>query len=481
MELNLSLFTPELFLACAGILLILIDLIIPSREKNGLFALITFGITSVAIVLTAVYSPFSPQEAFNGFIKKDFLSGLSQLLVLFTLLLTVLVSYDYLERFKTNYVGEYYYTLIFASLGAMLMVEANELATLFVSLEVMSISIYVLMALFKRDYRGKEAALKYFILGSVGAATLAYGFALLYGITGSTLYPEVAKALSSNLSAAAFLGIALVLSGFLFKVGAVPFHGWAPDAYHGAPTPVSLFMGAVVKVAAFVALLKLFFPVLLPFFERWGEVALIFGLVSALFGALAALGQENLKRMLAYSSISHAGVILTALATLPALAVYSVFFYLFAYTFMTIAAFGIISLLTVKGFKGENLSDWRGLYSKSPSLALLSVVIFMALAGIPPLLGFWAKFYVLVALVKTGKVLPALIVMVASLISLGFYLKPLVYAFMKEGKEERVIPGFSAYVAVLISSLVLIFLGLFPEVVSQASLLSLASFLKGVM
>ncbi|RKQ63693.1 NADH dehydrogenase subunit N [Thermovibrio guaymasensis] len=481
MNLNISLFVPELFLVSSAILLILLDLFLPSRGKNGLFSTITFAVTCVAVVLVALYSPFSPQEAFNGFIKKDLLSALAQLLILFTLLLTVLVSYDYIEKFPTGYVGEFYYTLIFAALGGMLMVEANELATLFVSLEVMSISIYILMALFRGDYRGKEAALKYFILGSIGAAVIAYGFAVLYGITGSTLYPEVSSSLNSNFSVAALIGIALVLSGFLFKVGAVPFHGWMPDAYHGAPTPVTLFMGASVKVAVFVALLKLFFPVFLPAFERWDEAVLIFGLVSALFGAFAALEQENFKRMLAYSSISHAGVILTAVATLPALAVYSVFFYLFAYTFMTIAAFGIISLLTVKGFKGENLTEWRGLYGRSPFLALLSVVIFMALAGIPPLLGFWAKFYVLVALIKAGKVLPAVIVMLASLISLGFYLKPIVFAFMKEGREEGVPVGFSSYVAVFISSFILIILGLFPEVVSQASLVSLASFIKGTM
>ncbi|WP_457680441.1 NADH-quinone oxidoreductase subunit N [Thermovibrio sp.] len=480
MGINLSLFIPELFLLTSAVLLIVLDLFLPSREKNGLFSALTFAVASVGIVLVAGSINFVPKEAFHGFIKKDLLSSLSQILILFTLLLTSLVSYDYIKKFKTSYVGEFYYTLIFAALGAVLMVEANELATLFVSLEVMSISIYIVMALFKGDYRGKEAALKYFILGSVGAATLAYGFALLYGVAGSTLYPEVAVKVKELSNPALIIALAFILSGFLFKVGVVPFHGWAPDAYHGAPTPVTLFMGAVVKIAAFVALLRLLLPAFLNAVHAWPDVALIVGVVSALFGALVALGQENLKRMLAYSSISHGGVILTALATLPALSVYTIIFYLFAYTFMTIGAFGLIALLTTKGFRGENLSDWQGLYSRSPILALMAVVIFMALAGIPPLLGFWAKFYVLVALLKVGQVWVAVLIMVSSLVSLGFYLKPFVYAFMKEGKGEVKV-GFGTFAAVLISVLALLVLGLFPELVSQTSLLAVASFIRGVM
>jgi len=213
----------------------------------------------------------------------------------------------------------------------------------------------------------------------------------------------------------------------------------------------------------------------------WQEPVLIFAVLSALFGALAALNQENLKRMLAYSSISHGGVILAALASYPAVSVFSVLFYLFAYAFMTVASFGLISLLTVKGYRGESLSDWKGLYQRAPFLALLSVVVFMSLAGIPPLLGFWAKFYVLIALVESGQVLVALAILLASLISLGFYLKPLVYAFMKEGGERREELGFSAYAAVVVSTFFLVLLGLFPELLSQLFLLGVASFLKGVV
>ena len=480
MGLNLKLLFPEFFVLASAIVGILIDLFLPKRVKNGFFATFSVFVLFVSVFLVIFSSPFVPETAFNSFVKKDLLTGLSQVLILFSSLIAVFVSYGFLKKFDTDYIGEFYYTLLFAVFGAMLMVSANELATLFVSLEVMSISVYILSALFKKDYRGKEAALKYFIMGSVGAAVVVYGFALLYGLSGSTVYEEVGRAIST-LSFPVLLSLALVISGFLFKLGAVPFHGWTPDVYHGAPTPVTLFMGAVVKIAAFVALLKLFYPVFLPLVSEWGEVFAVIGVVSAFAGALMALRQENVKRMLAYSAISHTGVVLTALVSLPAVAIFSVLFYLFAYAFMTVAAFGFISLLTGKGFTGENLSDWRNLYGKSPFLALSLVVIFMSLAGIPPLFGFWAKFYILVALVKAGKVGVAVAILVASAISLYFYLRPVVYAFMKEG--EAVLPPVEPFEfgAVVVTVFFLIVFGLFPELISQVSLFALSSFLRGMI
>jgi len=483
MELNLHLMIPELFLLASSLLFILLDLIVPDRSKNGLFSVLSLGVLVVTAALVALTTPFVPKFAFNGFVRKDLLVAFSQVLLVVVAIFTVLVSYDYLRRFELTYKGEYYYTLLFALFGAMLMVEANELSTLFVSVEVVSISLYVLSALFKKDYRGKEAALKYFIMGSVGAATLAYGFAILYGITGSTLYPEVASYLKAHLSEVSLpltLALVFVVSGFLFKVGAVPFHGWVPDVYHGAPTPVTLFMGAAAKLAAFVALLRLFIPVF-PSPGGWNEAFVFFAVVTALVGALMALNQDNLKRMLAYSAISHTGAVLAAAAALPTLAVYSVFFYLFSYAFMTVAAFGFVSLLTDRGYAGESIYDLKGLYGRAPFLSLLAVVIFMSLAGIPPLLGFWAKFYVLVALVKSDYLLVALLLLIASLVSLYFYLRPLVFIFMKEGEPKVAAPGASEYAAVALSSLMLVFLGLFPAVVSQLSLVGLASFLKGLL
>ena len=482
MKLNAILMFPEIFLLTVAVISILIDLIIPNRLKNRLFSFISSTTLVLTLFLLVIFSPVSPQTAFFGFVKKDLLSTFSGVLIVFSGLIATFVSYGYIERFKTNFVGEYYYTLLFATFGALLMVSANELSTLFVSLEVMSISIYILISLFKGDYRGKEAALKYFIMGSVGAAVIVYGFAVLYGLSGSTTYSEISNFLEKHPhSLPVILSLVFTLSGFLFKFGAVPFHGWTPDSYHGAPTPVTLFMGAVVKVASITAFIKLFYPVFLPLAKEWGTLLAVIGVVSAIVGALMALNQENVKRMLAYSAISHTGVIVAAFSSIPSLSIYSVLFYIFAYTFMTIAAFGLVSLLSTSGFKGERLSDWRNLYSRSPVIALSLVVVFMSLAGIPPLLGFWAKFYILVALVRVGKVGIAVALLISSVISLYFYLRPVVFAFMKEGKPTEFSPTPVEYGAFIVVSLFLVIFGLFPEVISQASLLSLSSFIRGII
>jgi NADH-quinone oxidoreductase subunit N len=481
MGLNLKLILPEGLILSVALVCVLVDLIVPKRSKNSFFSVVSVSTLTLSLLLLVFKVPFSPQEAFFGFLKKDLLSVLAEVLIVFSALISVFVSSGYVKRFETEFVGEFYYTLLFATFGALLMTLSNELSTLFVSLEVTSVSVYVLISLFKGDYRGREAAFKYFVLGSIGAASLIYGFAILYGLSGSTCYSDIAKFVqSSKFSVPLILAMGFVIAGFLFKFGAFPFHGWMPDAYEGAPTPVTLFMGAVVKIASLTAFLRLFYPVFLDFSSKWGTVLAIFGVISAFFGALLALNQENVKRMLAYSSISHFGTILTVFVSVPSLSVFSAFFYVFAYAFMTLSAFGLISLLSTSGFKGEKLSDWKNLYSKSPLVALCLVIVFMSLAGIPPLFGFWAKFYVLMALVKAGKVGIAVALLIASLISLYFYLKPVVFAFMKSGEPAEFSPSPAEYGAFVVTALSLVFFGLFPELVSRSILLALTSFIKGI-
>ncbi|GAB6076598.1 NADH-quinone oxidoreductase subunit N [Desulfurobacterium crinifex] len=482
MNLNLELMLPETFLLISALLMIVIDLVISDRQKNSFFSNLSIVVIVVTMFLISGTVSVKPSYAFNGFIKKDLMVVLSQLLLLISGIFAVLLSHNYIEKFSLKYKGEYYYTLLFALLGGMLLVAANEFSTLFVSLEVMSISVYILVALFKNDYRGKEAALKYFIMGSVGAAILVYGFAILYGLTGVTTYDGVSELVNKNgVTLALLFSIALVAVAFLFKTGAVPFHAWVPDVYHGAPTPITTFMGAAVKVASFVAFLRLFFPVFVSFAKDWTPAIELIAVVTMFAGALLALNQNNLKRMLAYSAVSHTGVILAAFVTVPALASFVVLFYLFVYVFMTLAAFGMISLLTTKGLKGENVEDWSGLYKKSPFLALSAVVIFMSLAGIPPLAGFWAKFYLLVALLREGFITLALAVVLSSLMSLYFYLKPLVYAFMKGESDLAVSYNVRDYAVIGLSTLAILIIGFFPNLFVKFSLLGVISFVRGLI
>ena len=481
MELNLSLLLPEGFLLVSALVMLLVDLIVPDRRKNGLFSVVSFGVIAVTIFLVTSQVTVEPKHAFNGFIKKDAMVVISQVFILLCGLFSVLLSYSYVERFPLKYKGEYYYTLLFALLGGILLVEANELSTLFVSLEVMSISVYILIALFKEEERSLEAGLKYFVMGSIGAGVLVYGLAILYGLSGTTLYSGVSEVVSqSHLTPALLLSVVLVAVAFLFKTGAVPFHGWVPDVYQGSATPVTAFMSAAVKLAAFVAFLRLFLPLFSSFAPNWTPAILTVAVVTMFAGALMALNQDNVKRMLAYSAVSHTGVILAAFVTVPALASFTVLFYLFIYVFMTVAAFGVVSLLTTKGFKGEEVQDWKGLLRRAPFLSFCIVVIFMSLAGIPPLAGFWAKFYVLLALVKEGFTLTALAVLLSSLLSLYVYLKPLVYVFMKEDSDEEVSFSSADYVVVAFTTLSILILGIFPKLVAELSLLSVASFIRGL-
>ncbi|TCK05416.1 NADH-quinone oxidoreductase subunit N [Phorcysia thermohydrogeniphila] len=481
MELNPNLLLPEGFLLVSALIMLLVDLVVPDRRKNGLFAAVSFVVIAVTMFLVASTVTLEPQRAFNGFVKKDAMVVISQVFILLCGLFSVLMSYSYIEKFPLKHKGEYYYTLLFAVLGGMLLVEANEFSTLFVSLEVMSISVYILIALFKGEERSLEAGLKYFIMGSVGAAVLVYGLAVLYGLSGTTLYSGVSDVVNeAEITPALLLSVILVAVAFLFKTGAVPFHGWVPDVYQGSAAPVTAFMSAAVKLAAFVAFLRLFLPLFSSIATEWTLAVLAVAVVTMFAGALMALNQDNVKRMLAYSAISHTGVVLAAFVTVPALASFTVLFYLFVYVFMTVAAFGIVSLLTSRGFKGEDVQDWKGLLKKSPFLSFCVVVIFMSLAGIPPFAGFWAKFYVLLALVREGFVLTALAVLLSSLLSLYIYLKPLVYVFMKEGSELEVSFSSTDYVVVGFTSLSILVLGIFPKLVAELSLLSVASFLRGL-
>jgi NADH-quinone oxidoreductase subunit N len=481
MELNLNLLLPEGFLLLSALVMLLFDLVVPDKRKNGLFATASFAVIAVTMFLVTSQVTLEPQRAFNGFVKKDAMVVISQVFILLCGLFSVLLSYSYIEKFPLKHKGEYYYTLLFALLGGMLLVEANEFSTLFVSLEVMSISVYILIALFKGEERSLEAGLKYFVMGSVGAGVLVYGLAILYGLSGTTFYSGVSEIVAqSHLTPALLLSVVLVAVAFLFKTGAVPFHGWVPDVYQGSAAPVTAFMSAAVKLAAFVAFLRLFLPLFSTLAVNWTPAVLAVAVVTMIAGALMALNQDNVKRMLAYSAVSHTGVILAAFVTVPALASFTVLFYLFIYIFMTIAAFGVVSLLTTKGFKGESVQDWKGLLKKAPFLSFCIVVIFMSLAGIPPLAGFWAKFYVLLALVKDGFVLTALAVLISSLLSLYVYLKPLVYVFMKEDSEQKIPFSSTDYVVIGFTSLSILLLGIFPKLVAELSLLSVASFLRGL-
>lgn len=324
------------------------------------------------------------------------------LLILIAAGLTILLSVRYLTDDGLD-LDEYFVLLLFASAGMMFMVSANHLLTIFVGLETLSISIYVLVGILPSNAKSKEAALKYILLGAFSSAVFLYGAALLYGSAGSLGLPELAKYFKAgNISRMAYVGMGMVLVGFSFKVAAVPFHMWTPDVYEGAPSPLTGFMSVGVKAAAFAAFVRVFFQSMLPVQVNWIEILWLLAALTMILGNLAAIVQDNIKRMLAYSSIAHAGYILIGMVAGKEAGPAAILYYLLAYTFTNLGAFGVVALVGRKGEANVMIDDYRGLARSNPFLALAMSIFMFSLAGIPPTAGFVGKFTIFSAAINAG-------------------------------------------------------------------------------
>ena len=371
----------------------------------------------------------------------DGFSVLVNVLIASAMLLTALVSDGYLKREQVEG-AEYHVLALVSASGAMLMGLANDLIIVFLGLEILSIALYVLTAFNHRRPSSGEAALKYFILGGFSSAIFVYGIALLYGATGSTNLTQIADFLSKNVlltNGLLLAGLGLMLVGFAFKVAAVPFHMWTPDVYQGAPSPVTGFMAAVAKAGAFAAMLRVLFSSLGVISNDWRPIVYALAVLSLVVGSVVALRQRDVKRMLAYSSINHAGFILLGVQSASARGVSSSLYYLFAYTFMTIGSFAIITVLGGPGDRDHDLTGYKGLARRQPLLALTFAIFLLAQAGAPFTIGLWAKLNVVLASVSAGSVPLAAIAMVTAVIAGFFYLRVavLMYAADTESADTQ--------------------------------------------
>jgi NADH-quinone oxidoreductase subunit N len=369
----------------------------------------------------------------------DGFSVLINILVASAMFLTALVADGYLRREGTNSAEFHVLALVSAS-GAMLMASANDLIIIFLGLEILSIALYVLTAYNHRRFASGEAALKYFILGGFSSAIFVYGIALTYGATGSTNLTQIADFLSKNLllsNGLLLAGLTLMLVGFAFKVAAVPFHMWTPDVYEGAPSPVTGFMSAVAKAGAFAAMLRVLFSSLGVISTDWKPIIYGLAVLSLVLGSVVALRQRNVKRMLAYSSINHAGFILLGVESASTRAVSASLYYLFAYMFMTIGSFAIVTVLGRDGDGDHDLTRYRGLAKRQPVLGLAFAVLLLAQAGAPFTTGLWAKLSVVLAAVSAGAVPLAVVAMVTAAIAAFFYLRVAVLMYAGEDRSEE--------------------------------------------
>jgi len=453
---------PEIIIiigACAALMLSLVH----HPRQNLLLA----GFSVLMITLAASMSYFLadyPQSAYSGMFVVDSFSTYFKMMLYFSTIMTLLMSNSFLS--KENLIkGEYFVLLLFALLGTMLMVSGTDLLIIYIGLELQAMSIYVLTGFLKGDVRSNEASLKYIILGAFSSGIFLYGMSLFYGLSGTTNLSEMAVTLSTQDFSDPMLILAtlFMLVGVLFKVGAVPFHMWVPDIYEGAPSPITAFMSVAPKAAAFAVILRIFMHDLLSLQPIWILNMAGIAVLTMALGSFVALVQKNIKRMLAYSSIAHAGFLLLGLVAGGKDGMASIMLYLLVYTFMTLGIFAVIILLNKDAAVGEPIEDFSGLAKKHAWLAFMSLIFLFSLAGIPPTGGFFAKFYVLIALIDKGYVILAVIAVLLSAVSAWFYIRIIMLMYVHPAVEKEAIPiDLSIRIVLLIATIGTLMTGLLP-------------------
>jgi NADH-quinone oxidoreductase subunit N len=465
-EMDFGWIVPEIAMTVFAAVALLLTLF---RKKNSTWLFVEAMPLVGAIV--ALYFTFQTWngniDIFNNLYTIDnfgvFFKGLS----LVILILVTLLSYRYIDR-EDMARGEYYSLLMFGTLGMMIMVSSNNFITIFIGLEVMSISIYILAGLMGGNAKSVEASLKYFLLGAFATAFLLYGIALIYGTTGMLDIREIAGYVNSGnfmVTPTFMAGLALLIVGFGFKTASVPFHMWTPDVYEGAPTSITAYMATGVKAAAFAAFLRVLFTAFHPFLSGWTYMLWILAVATMTLGNITALKQDDVKRMLAYSSIAHAGYILIALTVGDRTLSSTVLYYLLVYSFMTIGAFAVVIILGRQGSPNTGIESYAGLAGRHPVIAAVMAVFLFSMAGIPPLAGFMGKFYVLTDAIRGGYYWLAIIGVLNSVVAAYYYLRVVMYMYFKEPEAEIGAPDVSigSTLAIAISVVVVFYLGIFPR------------------
>ncbi len=474
---------PQMIVFALAVVLMLGDAFFP---RSSHFTLLTgASLVGYAAALVAVYVQRNDTgTTFQGIFRQDGLTTFLSVVILSAAILTVMISASYVDQLEGRMpLGEFYVLLAFAMLGALVTSAAGDLIMIFVGIELAALATYVLTAFAKRRESSIEGALKYFLLGIFASAILVYGMAWIYGLTGSTnldaMSAHIAEVTAGGgrLEPSLLLALLLLVVGLGFKIAAVPFHMWTPDAYDGAPTPVTAYMSVVPKAAGFAAIVRILIQGLGPIRDDWHMLIAVLALLTMIFGNLVAISQRNIKRMLAYSSIAHTGYMMVGIAAWQAMgagfggsaggdqdAVSSLLYYMLAYTFMNIGAFAVITWIQHRG-AGMMLDDFAGLASRQPLAALAMTIFMVSLMGIPPLLGFYAKYYVILAAIQADMLWLGIAVVVASAISAYFYLRVVAVMYFNPAPDKELRPNrtqlLNVGIAVMVAANIL--LGLFSQ------------------
>ena len=450
---------PEILMTAFALIVLLLDLVIKKKEAIALIS-----IAGTALIGLSLFS-FGGMT-FGGMYISDGYSTFFKLIFFLNVILSILISIKYIAVEKVNY-GEYYSLILFSTIGMMIMASAGDLIVLYLGLELMALSTYVLAGFIRHSIKSTEAALKYFLLGAFSSAFLLYGISIIYGLTGTTDIKAIAafiteKGLADNL--ALLLSISFFIVAFGFKIAAAPFHMWTPDVYEGAPTSVTAFMSVGPKAAGFAVLGRVFLIGFAAAKVDWAVMLIPIAILTMAVGNIIALSQTNIKRMLAYSSIAHAGYALLGIITANAEGLASVMNYLMIYAFMNIGAFAVIIMLRSEGFKGEEITDYEGLSKTHPLAAALMLIFMFSLTGIPPTAGFIGKFYIFMAAINAGYTWLVLVAVIFSAISAYFYLRIVMYMYMRDPKTEVVLTtSFTNGVALGITTAAVLIIGVLPS------------------
>ena len=414
---------PEIFVLAMVSLILVIDAAVDDSKRYIAFVLSLVTLAGAAFLTLRDFSTL-PVLALGGLFIDDALSDVLKLFLYLSVAVVMAYSRDYLQT-RGLYKGEFFVLALFALLGMMVMVSASHFLTLYLGLELLSLSLYAMVALQRDSGVASEAAMKYFVLGALASGMLLYGMSMVYGVTGSLALADIAQNLSdgTDLRIPLVFGIVFIVAGLAFKLGAVPFHMWVPDVYHGAPTAMTLFIGSAPKIAAFAFVVRILGQGLESQVSEWRDMLVILAVLSMAVGNIAAIAQTNLKRMFAYSTISHMGFMLLGILAGSQNGYGSAMFYVLVYALMSLGGFGMILLLSRAGFEADKLEDFRGLNRRSPWLAFLMLLLMFSMAGVPPTVGFYAKLSVLQAVVEIGYVWLAVAAVLFSLVGAFYYLR----------------------------------------------------------
>ena len=461
----------EIFMLVMVCIVMLAD--VSAGENRRYVAYLLTQITLMGCgLLTFLSFTTEASQTFSGMFVDDALADILKLMVYGTVSAVLIYSHAYISD-RGLLRGEFFSLILFATLGMMVMISASHVLTLYIGLELLSLSLYALVALRRDSIMATEAAMKFFVLGALASGFLLYGMSLIYGATGTLHVSQLAQIIQSEASNKEVLvvGLVFVVAGIGFKLSAAPFHMWAPDVYEGAPTAVTLFIGSAPKLAAFGFVMRLLVEGLGEMVADWQGMLIILAVMSMAVGNIAAIAQSNIKRMLAYSAISHMGFLLLGFISADSNGYSSALFYVIAYVLMTLGTFAMIMLLCRSGFEAENISDFKGLNKRNSWYAFIALVLMLSLAGIPPMIGFYAKLAVLQAVVNAGYIWLAVAAVLFSLIGAFYYLRIIKMMYFDEPEtDEPILPNNDVKILLSANGFAVLALGIFPQALMGFSL-----------